>query len=470
MSNPFTTKDPLADVIKQVVLGEKKLTDDELKKREEIVLAIKRENPDMEKSRAYAIATAKAKELAEEVEQIDELSKGTLGKYIGKAVVDVHNDAKFAGESGSKDSSNKAFKRLLGVKSAAARLSKQNVSGGRISNYRAEEVNLQEITTKSGADVDRNLDDHDPDEHGDIPDRKPDHELETHGGLTLHVHHVKDSKGKTKHTIINHVHDPAGGGTFVVKGHAHPKHILSSYNRAEREDMDESVNLDEQLENFWEAYTTMFNEAEDQQQNLLLRAMAKDTSDLMKMKRAIKMGDKALTNPALRQEILKMLDQMMTLTTGDKSLLQRTRMGFQKAKTMKMPALDEAIGAKDKQDEGEYGYEGDMAMSQLRTIIRNSEEMMKVLKKDTDLPEWVQSKITLATDYLQTANDYLMSELEEAVGSTPMNPSYRKIPDTEAKDAPFEGGREVKSSKSAAERVKKIAKGMEKLNTPKVKK
>ena len=232
----------------------------------------------------------------------------------------------------------------------------------------------------------------------------------------------------------------------------------------------EEVNLDEQLENFWEAYTTMFNEAEDQQQNLLLRAMAKDTSDLMKMKRAIKMGDKALTNPALRQEILKMLDQMMTLTTGDKSLLQRTRMGFQKAKTMKMPALDEAIGAKDKQDEGEYGYEGDMAMSQLRTIIRNSEEMMKVLDKETDMPEWVQSKITLATDYLQTANDYLMSELEEAVGSTPMNPSYRKIPDTEAKDAPFEGGREVKSSKSAAERVKKIAKGMEKLNTPKVKK
>jgi hypothetical protein len=30
------------------------------------------------------------------------------------------------------------------------------------------------------------------------------------------------------------------------------------------------------------------------------------------------------------------------------------------------------------------------------------------------------------------------------------------------KDAPFEGGREVKSTKSAAQRVKKIAKGMEK--------
>ena len=183
MSNPFTTKDPLVDIINQVVLGEKKLTDDELKKREEIVLAIKRENPDMEKSRAYAIATAQAKKVAEEAEQIDEISDKTLGKYIGKAVVDVHNDARFAGESGSKDASKKAFKRLLGVKSAAARLSNQNVCGGRISSYRSktamfgEQLNLQEITTKSGADVDRNLDDHDPDEHGDIPDRKPDHEL-----------------------------------------------------------------------------------------------------------------------------------------------------------------------------------------------------------------------------------------------------------------------------------------------------
>ena len=74
MSNPFTTKDPLFDIINQVMLGEKKLTDAELKKREEIVLAIKRENPDMEKSKAYAIATARAQEVAEEVE-LDEAMK-----------------------------------------------------------------------------------------------------------------------------------------------------------------------------------------------------------------------------------------------------------------------------------------------------------------------------------------------------------------------------------------------------------
>ena len=65
-------------------------------------------------------------------------------------------------------------------------------------------------------------------------------------------------------------------------------------------------------------------------------------------------------------------------------------------------------------DEEEYGYEGDMAMNQLKTIVRHSEYLMDMMKPDTDLPEWVQSKITLATDYIQTACDYMTSEMNEA--------------------------------------------------------
>ena len=73
--------------------------------------------------------------------------------------------------------------------------------------------------------------------------------------------------------------------------------------------------------------------------------------------------------------------------------------------------LDEAV----KKDEREYGYEGDMAISQLKTIVRHADHMMGMLEEDTDLPEWVQSKITLATDYMQTAHDYMMSEMTEGM-------------------------------------------------------
>lgn len=79
--------------------------------------------------------------------------------------------------------------------------------------------------------------------------------------------------------------------------------------------------------------------------------------------------------------------------------------------------MDEAIKPKSSADEGEYGYEGDMAMSQLRSIIRNSQAMLDNLDEKTDLPEWVQSKITLAKDYIETSANYLMSELEEETKS-----------------------------------------------------
>lgn len=65
-------------------------------------------------------------------------------------------------------------------------------------------------------------------------------------------------------------------------------------------------------------------------------------------------------------------------------------------------------------DAGEYGYEGDMAMTQLKSIIRNAKELHDHMEPQTDLPEWVQSKITLAADYIQTAADYWKSEKEEA--------------------------------------------------------
>jgi len=72
---------------------------------------------------------------------------------------------------------------------------------------------------------------------------------------------------------------------------------------------------------------------------------------------------------------------------------------------------------KEAKDEKEYGYEGAMAMNQLKTITRHAEYLMEMMKPDTDLPEWVQSKITLAADYIQTACDYMTSEMDEAVNA-----------------------------------------------------
>ena len=74
---------------------------------------------------------------------------------------------------------------------------------------------------------------------------------------------------------------------------------------------------------------------------------------------------------------------------------------------------NEEVEMAEAKDEQEYGYEGDMALNQLATLTRCAEMIKDLLKPDTDMPEWVQSKITLATDYIQTAADYMYSEMNE---------------------------------------------------------
>ena len=70
--------------------------------------------------------------------------------------------------------------------------------------------------------------------------------------------------------------------------------------------------------------------------------------------------------------------------------------------------------ANEAKDPREYGYEGEMAISQIKSIMNHANQMMGMLKPDTDMPEWVQSKITLANDYIQTAADYFATEMNEA--------------------------------------------------------
>jgi hypothetical protein len=59
---------------------------------------------------------------------------------------------------------------------------------------------------------------------------------------------------------------------------------------------------------------------------------------------------------------------------------------------------------------GEYDREGDMAKDDLRTIDDAAEELYSILRADDNLPEWVQSKITKAMDYIDTARDYMKAQ------------------------------------------------------------
>lgn len=72
-------------------------------------------------------------------------------------------------------------------------------------------------------------------------------------------------------------------------------------------------------------------------------------------------------------------------------------------------------GQNEAKDPGEYDYEGDMAKGQLKTMIDAAQELHDMLSDNENMPEWVQSKITKATDYIDTVRDYLKSEKDKSV-------------------------------------------------------
>jgi hypothetical protein len=76
----------------------------------------------------------------------------------------------------------------------------------------------------------------------------------------------------------------------------------------------------------------------------------------------------------------------------------------------------------------EYDYEGDMARGQLQSVINNAQRVHDMLKDNDNLPEWVQSKITLAEDYISTVANYMMSEIDEAkeIGDDPIGSSAQE--------------------------------------------
>jgi hypothetical protein len=68
---------------------------------------------------------------------------------------------------------------------------------------------------------------------------------------------------------------------------------------------------------------------------------------------------------------------------------------------------------KENDDDGEYDYEGEMAKNQLRTMIDAAQELHDSLEDNENMPEWVQGKITKATDYIDSVRDYMKSKSKD---------------------------------------------------------
>lgn len=61
---------------------------------------------------------------------------------------------------------------------------------------------------------------------------------------------------------------------------------------------------------------------------------------------------------------------------------------------------------------GDMSPEQEMAIGQLKSMVDHASELMNLIGNVKDLEAWVQSKITMASDYIETVHSYMNSKLD----------------------------------------------------------
>lgn len=129
----------------------------------------------------------------------------------------------------------------------------------------------------------------------------------------------------------------------------------------------------------------------------LVRAGLFDPNKLTMLKRALNKENVKMTR-AERDALLELLDRLLTVVMANQSTFLKVKQSIQEELS---PEHD-----------GEFS----MARSDLKTAISSAQRILDKLNGEGKLEAWLQSKITLASDYLSSAANYVDSgeaELKE---------------------------------------------------------
>lgn len=123
-------------------------------------------------------------------------------------------------------------------------------------------------------------------------------------------------------------------------------------------------------------------------------------------------------------------------------------------------ACDASSG--DKPDAKDSPKQAKMARTDLVTIARDAQELVNMFSDETDLPEWVESKITKAADYLNSVRKYIGGEIIRQQDNL-MEAGYYKNPDRDEIDSGI-GKKAMGSGGDAHEKMRSKAKTQDQLS------
>jgi len=322
--------------------------------------------------------------MEEEVEQLDELSKSTLGSYVKKASSSSHENSasnlasraayKLAksddSDAGEKDD-RKSFMRSKSIGKAVDRLTKEE----------AEQLDEMPESSMKTRDVHAHL------------KSKGWAVARTSGGHDIYKH----PKAKNIIAVPRHKQLKAP----LIKG------ILKS-SQVSEEVVDEAIRIGGigSGKSSRRSYGTSHGMGSAEGDTLENIPFHPKTDRDKRVKAALSdFGDKMKEKyPNLKEGLGG------ALTVFKKGTNIKQKINPNSYATFKQHGFRKVAEAKDSQ---EYDYEGDMAKSDLRSIMHHAKELHDMIDDTTNLAEWCQSKITLAEDYLSTVANYMRSEMNE---------------------------------------------------------
>ena len=355
--------------------------------------------------------------MEEEVEQLDEISKGTLANYTSSAAVDLAKRSLSVGQKSGKGAwsddpehrkyditkdkdKDKMVKRVSGITKASMRLAKEEVDEMPESSMKTRDVHAH-LKSKGWA-VARTSGGHDIYKH---PKAKNIIAVPRHKQLKAPL-----IKGILKSSQVSEeVVDEAIRIGGIGSGRSSRRSYGTSHGMGHADG--------EPLENI------PFHPKTDKDKRL--KAALSDLGDKMKEK-----------YPNLKEA----LGDDITVFKKGSNVKQKIKASSYGA--FKFHGFRKVAEAKDSQ---EYDYEGDMAKSDLRSIMHNAKELHDMIEDTTNLAEWCQSKITLAEDYLTTVTNYMRSEMNE--GAVPSKEETTKV-------RHHKSGKELVVTKRSVERYK----------------
>jgi hypothetical protein len=136
-----------------------------------------------------------------------------------------------------------------------------------------------------------------------------------------------------------------------------------------------------------------------------------------KLKAQIIESSVIMGGPAQMGDVMPMGQQMQGGELGD--LMQGTAPSSTMNGSMPMQMPTEMPEIEEESSEA-----AEMIKSDLKTLIRNAQQMLDAISGSMEVEEWMVSKVTLATDYIVSANQYMLSDNQNGHSSSmPMSKS-----------------------------------------------